>query len=119
MRPDPLSCSAGQRDAPPGGVDTHADTHVAAALDPVGGLAGRPERTRPGSRGTPCLYDTSTGELACEWPALPTGDATSSIVGDNSFSGPVRIAVDEPSRRFAVTDGQKITIIALEGDFSR
>src|SRR5260221_11651363 len=24
----------------PGGVDTHADTHVAAALDPVGGLLG-------------------------------------------------------------------------------
>ena len=23
-----------------GGVDTHADTHVAAALDPVGGLLG-------------------------------------------------------------------------------
>jgi hypothetical protein len=33
-------------DAPPaargitGGVDTHADTHVAAALDPLGGLLG-------------------------------------------------------------------------------
>ena len=23
-----------------GGVDTHADTHVAAALDPIGGLLG-------------------------------------------------------------------------------
>ena len=28
------------RTAITGGVDTHADTHVAAALDPVGGLLG-------------------------------------------------------------------------------
>ena len=33
-----------------GGVDTHADTHVAAALDPVGGLLGVREfpATAPG-----------------------------------------------------------------------
>ena len=30
----------GDRRAVTGGVDTHADTHVAAALDPVGGLLG-------------------------------------------------------------------------------
>src|SRR5271165_910739 len=35
-----------------GGVDTHADTHVAAALDPIGGLLGVEEfpATRPGTR---------------------------------------------------------------------
>jgi len=32
----PITCRA----AITGGVDTHADTHVAAALDPVGGLLG-------------------------------------------------------------------------------
>ena len=32
----PVTC----RTAITGGVDTHADTHVAAALDPVGGLLG-------------------------------------------------------------------------------
>ena len=32
----PITC----RTAITGGVDTHADTHVAAALDPVGGLLG-------------------------------------------------------------------------------
>ncbi len=32
----PVTCRA----AVTGGVDTHADTHVAAALDPVGGLLG-------------------------------------------------------------------------------
>jgi len=66
----------------------------------------------------PRLYDTSTGELTCQWPDLPTGDATSSIVWDTSFSGPARIAVDESGCRFAVTDGQKITIITLDGDLS-
>ena len=30
----------GDRPAITGGVDTHADVHVAAALDPVGGLLG-------------------------------------------------------------------------------
>jgi transposase len=32
----PVTCRA----AVTGGVDTHADTHVAAALDPIGGLPG-------------------------------------------------------------------------------
>jgi len=36
-----------------GGVDTHADVHVAAALDPVGGLLGVAEFpvTRPATPG--------------------------------------------------------------------
>ena len=40
----PVTC----RTAITGGVDTHADTHVAAALDPVGGLLGVAEQTTPG-----------------------------------------------------------------------
>jgi hypothetical protein len=50
-------------------------------------------------------------ELAYEWPDLNTGQADSSIVWDKAFSGPARIAVDEPRSRFAVTDGQHITIV--------
>jgi hypothetical protein len=59
----------------------------------------------------PRLYDASTGELAYEWPDLTTGTADSSIVWDKTFSGSARIAIDEPSNRFAVTDGQRITVI--------
>src|SRR5262249_60665703 len=33
-----------------GGVDTHADVHVAAALDPIGGLLGVPECPAPPAR---------------------------------------------------------------------
>jgi hypothetical protein len=64
----------------------------------------------------PRLYDARTGDLACEWPDLLTGKAVSSIVGDNAFSGPARVAVDDPGRRFVVTDGQKITVVAWQDD---
>ena len=67
----------------------------------------------------PRLYDARTGDLACDWPDLPTGQAASSIVWDNAFTGPARIAVDEPARRFAVTDGQKITIVTCENGPSK
>ena len=51
-----------------GVVDTHADTHVAAALDPIGGLLGVGQfpasaagyaslLERPGRFGTVCLVD--------------------------------------------------------------
>jgi hypothetical protein len=59
----------------------------------------------------PRLYDVSTGELAHEWPDLPTGTADSSIVWDKTFSGPARVAVDESNNRFAVTDGDRVTVI--------
>lgn len=67
----------------------------------------------------PSLYDASTGELACEWPDLRTGEADSSIVYREAFSGPARIAVDEPGQRFAVTDGHKITIITWDGNLTQ
>jgi hypothetical protein len=44
---------------------------------------------------------------------LATGDAYTSIVRANAFSGPARIAVDERNLRFAVTDGQRVTVISL------
>ncbi len=61
----------------------------------------------------PRLYDAETGELQAEWADLDTGQADSSIVSDKAFSGPARIAIDEPGQRFAVTDAEKITIIQL------
>jgi hypothetical protein len=61
----------------------------------------------------PRLYDATTGEPQAEWLGLDTGRADSSIVWDKAFSGPARIAVDEPGQRFAVTDGQEITVIQL------
>ena len=37
-----------------GGVDTHADMHVAAALDPIGGLLGVQEFPATGPATPPC-----------------------------------------------------------------
>jgi hypothetical protein len=61
----------------------------------------------------PRLYDAVTGNLQAEWSELDTGQADSSIVWDKAFSGPARVAVDEPGRRLAVTSGDKITVIQL------
>ncbi|WP_410664987.1 hypothetical protein [Amycolatopsis sp. lyj-84] len=63
--------------------------------------------------GHPRLYDGNSGELLAEWPELATGHAESSIVWGKSFSGPARIAVDNANRRFAVTDGEDVTIVHL------
>ncbi|MEV4319753.1 hypothetical protein [Actinocrispum sp. NPDC049592] len=53
------------------------------------------------------------GELIQEWPDLATGTAQSSIVAANAaFSGPARIAIGED--RFAVTDGERVTVVHLE-----
>ena len=64
-----------------GGVDTHADTHVAAALDPIGGLLGvREFPVTPagyagllgwlGGFGTVCLSGSKApAATAPAWPA--------------------------------------------------
>ncbi|MFC9893607.1 hypothetical protein ACFVMC_07930 [Nocardia sp. NPDC127579] len=61
----------------------------------------------------PRLYDAADGALLAEWPDLPTGSATSSIVGTKSFSGRGRMAIDSAGRRFAVNDGERITVVHL------
>lgn len=61
----------------------------------------------------PRLYDTATGDLQAEWAGLHTGQADSSIIGDEAFSGPARVAVDEPGQRFAVAGQERITVIQL------
>lgn len=61
----------------------------------------------------PRLYDGATGDLLQEWPDLPTGHAEGPIVWSKSFSGAARVAVDEIRRRFAVTDGERTTIVHL------
>ena len=64
----------------------------------------------------PRLYDAATGELVAEWPDLDTGRADGCIVWKHAFSGPARVAVDEPNRRFAVTDGERIVVIDMNRD---
>jgi hypothetical protein len=64
----------------------------------------------------PRLYDPATAELVAVWPDLDTGRADGSIVWKHAFSGPARVAVDEPNRRFAVTDGQRIVVINMNRD---
>ncbi len=61
----------------------------------------------------PRLYDAATGRLRAQWPDLDTGEAGSSIVWGNVFSGPARVAVDPGRPRFAVTDGHRIVVVEL------
>src|SRR5271154_4475827 len=63
----PVTC----RTAVTGGVDTHADTHVAAALDPVGGLLGVREfpATAAGYAGLVGWWAGWAGSGPCAWPA--------------------------------------------------
>lgn len=61
----------------------------------------------------PRLYDATTGDLLAEWPDLPTGDAITSIVWGETFTGAARIAVD--GNRFAHTDANTVTVIQLSG----
>src|ERR1017187_6809032 len=51
----------------PGGVDTHADTHAAAALDPVGGLLGVREFSATAAGDAGLLGWAGSGR--CAWPA--------------------------------------------------
>jgi hypothetical protein len=61
----------------------------------------------------PRLYDAHTGQVQAQWPDLDTGQADSCIVWSKGFSGPARVAVHQPGRRFAVTDGERIVVIHL------
>ena len=66
-------------------------------------------------RGHPRLYSGADGSLLHEWPDLATGDAECSIVWDKGFSGPARVAVDPHRPRFAVTDGEQVTVVTRAG----
>jgi hypothetical protein len=61
----------------------------------------------------PRLYSSATGDLIAEWPDLETGHADSAIVWGKTFSGPARVAVDQTGNRFAITDGDRITVVHL------
>jgi hypothetical protein len=61
----------------------------------------------------PRLYDAETGLVGEQWPDLDTGEADSSIVWGNVFSGPARVAVDPSGDRFAVTDADRIVVVQL------
>jgi hypothetical protein len=61
----------------------------------------------------PRLYDADTGLVGAQRPDLDTGEADSSIVWGNVFSGPARVAIDPGGDRFAVTDGNRIVVVQL------
>lgn len=61
----------------------------------------------------PRLYDAANGDQLAEWPDIATGHADSAIVWNSAFSGPARVTVDHTNQRFAVTDGEQITIVHL------
>ena len=48
-----------------GGVDTHADTHVAAALDPIGGLLGVQEFPATAAGYALCVPRISSVAVTC------------------------------------------------------
>ena len=57
-----------------GGVDTHADVRVAAALDPIGGLPGVKEFPATGRLRVPSRYWAGSGPSA--WPGWKGPAAT-------------------------------------------
>lgn len=84
----------------------HQLTETAGDLLPIGdGVLGLYRHPR--------LYDADTGLLRAQWPDLDTGEADSSIVWSNGFSGLARVAVEAGGRRFAVTDGDRIVVVEL------
>ena len=54
------------------------------------------------------------GQVAWEWPHLPTGAVQSSIAWADTFTGRARVAVDESGRRLAHTDGEKVTVVGWD-----
>ena len=83
-----------------GGVDTHADVHVAAALDPIGGLLGVREFPATaagygrlldwlGGFGTVCLVGIEgTGSYGAAWPATSPRPASGSWRSTARPAGP-------------------------------
>ena len=63
--------------------------------------------------GYPRLISLTDGRVIQEWPDLPSGSQTSSIIW-NSKSPPPPIALDPANRRFAVAAGEDIHVIDLK-----
>src|SRR5438094_945885 len=107
----PVTCRA----AITGGVDTHADTHVAAALDPVGGLLGARrsaagERTRTINQARSLLL-TGPDDLRARFTrhtpaALVTGLAALRPRPGDVAGYAVRVALRELGRRARFLGGQ-------------
>lgn len=58
----------------------------------------------------PKLVEVATGDIIARWPELKTRKQSSSIGGLSQLPP---IALDAPNRRFAVADGEQITVIQL------
>ena len=82
-----------------GGVDTHADTHVAAALDPVGGLLGVRE-FRPPRPATPACWAGSAGSGRCAWTGIEgTGSYGAGLTRHVTAAGVRVVEVDRSDRQ--------------------
>jgi transposase len=94
-----------------GGVDTHAGTHVAAALDPVGGLLGVREFPATAAGYSRALVLTGPDDLRTRFArhtpaALITGLASLRPRTGDVAGHATRIALRELGRRARFPDGQ-------------
>lgn len=61
----------------------------------------------------PAVYRGSDGELIVMLLSLSTGRANGAFAAHAPFTGPARVAVDAAQARFAVTDGERLTIFGF------
>ena len=59
----------------------------------------------------PKLVEIATGEIVQRWPDLETGNQNGSISQNLDKLPP--LALDPANKRFAVADGERITVIQL------
>ena len=89
-----------------GGVDTHADTHVAAALDPIGGLLGVAEFPRP-RPAMPACWAGWAGSGTCAWSAIEgTGSYGAGLARHVTAAGIRVVEVDRSDRQDRRRAGQ-------------
>ncbi|HET6832910.1 MAG TPA: IS110 family transposase [Acidimicrobiales bacterium] len=97
-----------------GGVDTHLDVHVAAAVDPVGGLLGVASFPT-----TPAGYHDLSSWLSSFGPVARvgvegTGSYGAGLARHLSASGIVVIEVDRPNRQARRRNGKSDELDAIE-----
>jgi hypothetical protein len=85
---------------------------VAPHHEPVGEMMPLGEEAVVGFYGHPKVIDLRTGAIMREWPELETGQRNSSITWSQQKPMPP-LALDPANRRFAVADGEAITVITV------
>jgi len=97
-----------------GGVDTHLDTHVVAALDPNGGVLG--VTAFPATRSGYCLLSSWLGEFGMigRIGVEGTGAYGAGLARHLRSLGVEVIEVDRPNRQLRRAQGKSDTIDAIE-----